>query len=507
MADWSHGYVVEVPYTYGYYKETSPEWIRFSLLTSGKCPPKGNRWRVLELGCGQGFNLCMHAALYPDYEFTGVDINPSHILHAEELVSQSGLKNIRFLEEDFVDLKERIKELGKFHYVILHGIWSWVSKPVRESIIKILDRVLLPGGVVYISYNSMPGWMNGAIIRATLKNVQSSVSPDPEDAVRKGIDILKRLMDVNALVYKAYPNLKNKVETCLKQDTKYLVHEYLHIDHQIWWVQDVVADMSQARLSFACSATLTDNYLMDFLPEDFKRFIREFKNKTLRLFLIDLFLNQAFRRDIFQRGNTADFSSEWANEVVKLRIIMKGDPPKSFKFKIPFGEVEGKRDYYEPLVNALSKEPKTVVELLKISPFKESGIRPLLQALTLLISADIVSFFNEKNEPKYTQKFNRSIVKQATEGKPYGYLGIPLTGLGYGLSQIEMTVLNCIIEKNCSAENLASEALSFLKMRGQSLLKDGKKITDPKEELEEMNKIATDFMNKKYGKLKELKAI
>jgi hypothetical protein len=40
----------------------------------------------------------------------------------------------------------------------LHGIWSWVSEDNRQIILDFIDRKLKPGGVLYLSYNTQPGW-------------------------------------------------------------------------------------------------------------------------------------------------------------------------------------------------------------------------------------------------------------------------------------------------------------------------------------------------------------
>ena len=48
--DWTSGYVAEIDYTYGYYRELAPGLIDFSLLTSGHLPPRRAGMRYLELG-------------------------------------------------------------------------------------------------------------------------------------------------------------------------------------------------------------------------------------------------------------------------------------------------------------------------------------------------------------------------------------------------------------------------------------------------------------------------
>src|SRR5437868_12885639 len=46
-----------------------------------------------------------------------------------------------------------------------HGIFSWVSRAAQDAIVSIVRQRLQPDGVLYISYNSMPGWAPLAPIR------------------------------------------------------------------------------------------------------------------------------------------------------------------------------------------------------------------------------------------------------------------------------------------------------------------------------------------------------
>jgi len=49
-------------------------------------------------------------------------------------------------------------ELPEFDYIGLHGIWSWISDENRSVIVDFVRRKLKVGGVLYISYNTQPGW-------------------------------------------------------------------------------------------------------------------------------------------------------------------------------------------------------------------------------------------------------------------------------------------------------------------------------------------------------------
>ena len=508
MRMWSHGYNVEVPYTYGYYRETSPLWAKWALYLGGKRFLAERNLRVLELGCGQGYNLCLHAAVFPEMEFLGIDFDPSHIAHAQELVRITGLRNIRFFEADFVELKDNWpKEYGVFHYVILHGIWSWISKPIREAVVEILRKVVVPGGVVYLSYNSLPGWLPGMILREVLHSYYKLSEKSALQALEEGFQILKFLEEADALIFRILPNLKGRLEALVKANKNYLVHEYLHETHNLFWVHQVMEELEPAKLQFVASATLTDNYLLSVLPEKVRDFINRFPHPGFRLFLIDLFANQTFRRDLFQKGIVTTSPTDHLRELMRVRFVCKEDPPKEYRFQVGGLEVSGKKEFYEPLMEELNKGERSLEELLRISPFKESGLPPLVQALTFLMSMDLIYMCNDGSNTKYAQGFNQRIVKLASEGAPYRFLASPKVGTGIPVSEMEMIIMSVLHEGPSNPEELATRALQRLKKQNRSLIKEGKPLNNPEEERKYMKELLTGFVNKKLKKLRELQVL
>ena len=139
MSQWSSGYNVDLGYTYGYYRETSPAWLNYVATIKGVACPEGN-WRYLELGCGQGVGLLIYAAMYPDHEFLGIDFNPVHIAHARALSVDAWLTNVRFEEADFVEVaQDWPADWGQFDYITAHGIYTWLAEPVRAGLVGAVD--------------------------------------------------------------------------------------------------------------------------------------------------------------------------------------------------------------------------------------------------------------------------------------------------------------------------------------------------------------------------------
>ena len=87
--DWTAGYVTELEYTYGYYRELCPGLLRLACLSAGIAPPPMKSMNYLELGFGQGLSINIHAAAV-DGEFWGTDFNPTQVAHARAIVEAAG---------------------------------------------------------------------------------------------------------------------------------------------------------------------------------------------------------------------------------------------------------------------------------------------------------------------------------------------------------------------------------------------------------------------------------
>ena len=82
-----HGYFTGAGYTYDAQSEPSPERLAFLALLNRHRPPEvSGPFQLVELGSGQGYNLCLEAANYPQARFLGIDFNAEHIAHARSLI-------------------------------------------------------------------------------------------------------------------------------------------------------------------------------------------------------------------------------------------------------------------------------------------------------------------------------------------------------------------------------------------------------------------------------------
>ncbi|RUT51980.1 hypothetical protein BWK51_01650 [Campylobacter fetus] len=98
----------------------------------GLSPAPAHNARVLEIGCSFGGNLIMSAISNPKSEFIGIDISETQINLGKKLIKDMKIKNLKLMQ---LDISHATQELGKFDYVISHGVYSWVPDDVKNAIL------------------------------------------------------------------------------------------------------------------------------------------------------------------------------------------------------------------------------------------------------------------------------------------------------------------------------------------------------------------------------------
>ena len=118
---------------------------------------------MLELGCGDGANLLPLAYYRPQAEWVGVDGSARHIEQARSRLAQLQLDNLEFLQLDFRQANAQL--MGKFDFIIVHGVFSWVADGVRDALFQLCSDRLSSKGILYLNYNTKPGWNIRGMVR------------------------------------------------------------------------------------------------------------------------------------------------------------------------------------------------------------------------------------------------------------------------------------------------------------------------------------------------------
>lgn len=318
---WNHGYVSSGQYTCGYYPELAPAWLDFAALFRGHASPRprpGAPFRYLELGSGMGYGLCLLAAVHPEGEFLGVDFHPDHVVHARELARRLDLANVHVVEADLLDLATAdpghpLGTPASWDYVVAHGLASWVVPPVRDALLKVAARSLMPGGILYCSYNCNPGWYAGAIFRqvARLEREQGAASGS-HSPFERAIEKLSTLLGESSApmpLGMQQPMLRSLLQRLPAENRDYVQQEYGAAGWEPLWSSDFHRLCSEHKLDHLGTATLSE--LLDhlLLPQLQNTVLRQ-TDPALRECLMDIATGKGFRRDLLVRGRRRLLGSE-----------------------------------------------------------------------------------------------------------------------------------------------------------------------------------------------------
>ncbi len=159
----------QVPYESFAIPETHPDTLGCLAAVLGVDAAPAENCRVLELGAASGGNLVPMAWHLPGSEFVGIELSADQSRRGQEQIAALGLSNCRLIHADIADLDpDPDQGLGRFDYILAHGVYSWVPERVREHILALCGGLLSGRGLAYVSWNVLPGWRQRAMVRDML---------------------------------------------------------------------------------------------------------------------------------------------------------------------------------------------------------------------------------------------------------------------------------------------------------------------------------------------------
>jgi len=508
-AEWSQGYVTDVSYTNSYFRELSPVWLNHVAAMHGARPrPVGEGFTHIDLGCGLGQTSVVLAGCFPQGKFYGVDFNPAHVDTAQHAAAQLGLTNVTFIERAFEELLDA--DLPQFDFITLHGIWSWIGEGARQAVVRFIYAKLKPGGIVYNSYNCLPGWAGDAPIRRLLLELGALHQGDSAARAEKAAKDALELANLKQGYFRAQPGAVDQIAKLPKRQGNYLAHEYLNAAWTTFYSVDVADEMAAAKLTYLGSATLMDNYLELLLGDPAGQHCRKQPTERLRQLAQDFLTGQRFRRDVFVRGHPRLPRPEMVRHLRELCFALPG-PVEDFseKSKVPRGEITFDPKAMEIIRAAAAQGSASLAEMTDAAP-KGKGAADLERtALMLAAVGRLIPTSTPFKPPRAAQQpakvrvlgdINRKLVTLGRQTMTRQHLVSPQTGVSIPLDSIEAVAL-ARLEEGTPTAKLAEVTGEELKSRGIRINKDGEPITDAKEAAARMDEIAGRFVSHQLATL------
>ena len=223
----------DLPYKSMPVEWTAPERLALASLLHGGPRPRLDAYRVLELGCADGSNLIPMAFFRPDGRFVGIDSAGSQIALAGARRASLDLGNIEFIWADFRAAENVVS--GEFDFIIAHGVFSWIPDAARDAMLELCARHLRDDGLVYLNYNTYPGWnVRGMVRRFLLARTRGGVSLHNRALLAQ---------EVAEQLAASIPSSESPFTRLLVKELRfvsehhhsYVAHEYLAEDNHAYW--------------------------------------------------------------------------------------------------------------------------------------------------------------------------------------------------------------------------------------------------------------------------------
>ncbi len=508
MTDWTAGYVADIAYTYGYYLELNPLRAQLAFLNAGLAPPESGVH--CELGFGQGLSTNIHAASSTGTWY-GTDFNPAQAAYARELAQASGA-SAHLTDEAFEDFCQR-SDLPDFDSIGLHGIWSWINDANRAVIVDFVRRKLKVGGVLYISYNTHPGWATFAPMRHLWTEHAKTMSA-PGDGRVKQVDgalaFTEKFLAADPSYAKSNPQVIERTKKVNEQDRSYLAHEYFNRDWQPMHFADMAKWLEPAKLGFACSAHYLDQIDAINLTADQQALLNEISDPMFRQTVRDFVVNQQFRKDYWVKGGRKLNPLEQA-EGFRAQRVMLMQPRADIKPKVTgsIGEATLQDAVYLPILDFLADhKTKTLGQIEDAVKTQGVALAQITQAVMILAGAGHLATVQDKGialkARRQTDKLNAHLIDKARGSPNIAYLASPVTGGGAGMNRFQQLFLLAISEGKERPKDWAQSVWQILQSQGQKIVKEGKTLETPEENLEELKTQADTFAKKMLPILKAL---
>lgn len=506
MTDWTAGYVADIGYTYGYYLELNPQRVKLAFLNAGLVAPEFGT--ACELGFGQGMSANLHAAASIT-QWSGTDFNPAQAGFAQELAAVAGA-DAKLYDQGFDEFAART-DLPEFDYIGLHGIWSWISDANRAVIVDFIQRKLKVGGVLYISYNTQPGWAAMVPMRDLLtehSEVMGATGQGIVPRINAALEFAEKLMATNPSYAKANPLIADRIKQIKGQNRNYVAHEYFNRD----WVPMSFASMAQwlapAKLEFACSANYLDFVeALNLTPEQ-QALLAEIPDVKFRQTVRDFMVNQQFRKDYWVKGARKLNPLEQA-EALRAQGVMltTARADVSLKASGALGESTMQEAVYNPILDVLADhKPRSMGELEQVLKGHNINISQLIQAVLILTGTGALTAVQDESNvsktKKRTSKLNAHLINKSRGSVHISYLASPVTGGGVMVGRFEQLILLALAQGKKQPAEWAQVVWGILAGQGQKLVKDGKTLETAEENLAELILQAQDFAAKKLPILK-----
>lgn len=403
MDDRGQGYPTSLIYHHTLLPQTSPGMLSLIALSQQRLPPRLDRpFRYADLGCGSGLSLLSHAAISPQSTFHGFDYLPDHVALARRMADDAGLNNVSFSEVDFATLAQQAPPTEPYDFIVVHGVWSWVSMENRMHLLQLAERWLAPGGLLYVSYNARPYWNALDPLRRVLRELLTDAAPGDLSSVRQTVSLWLDEQD-NA-------TMREYWEEVSRQSDRYLIHDFASRHADASWPMDVSDALTARGLTFLGEAPMGRNFPVLAHDDAAAEALNKGRERGYGRVATDLASPVAFRMDVFGRGAPKAGAGSIAEAISDWRIYPHSRP----------SGIEPQRALLSPTAEAQLDKLVLPSRLYDALTALDMAPRKALQLLLLALATERLEILPPPahGADDGARRFNGMVAALARQGEP-----------------------------------------------------------------------------------------
>jgi len=472
-------YLKDTPYIWGCYSELNPLYLNYICALNGHRPRDLNQdFTYCELGSGNGVTVTALAELFPQGDFHAVDFNDVHIENSNALLKNTGLQNLGFYETDFNDLQTLPGP--DFDFIVLHGVYSWISAATRENIREFIGKRLKDGGIVYVSYDCLPGWSSIAPLRDMVMAHTAAMPDDSLAKTRAGLDFLEFLKTNKAAFFEDNPTAVTFLDQLKEHPLDYVSHEFFGDTVKPVYFQDVANFMRSIGVIYSGSAIPHLNFVDLAVPQEFHELLKKSGSRIEFETYGDFIRNQRFRRDVFIKSQET-LTEQEQDEILMSIPFGSLCVQEDFKRSVAFGDVALNyvADLFENLIQELCSGAKTVNDLTQLETFAGYGPELILDGIRFLSAGgQIVPFAAATNSVSEADlavnryslggTYNLEILKLRLLAQDAIGLSAPKAGITVEVSMSDALFALCSVE--AERDQVSEWAFQRLLEKGQEMV-------------------------------------
>lgn len=472
------GYITDVVYVDNYYEHLSPVTLNYLAALNGHAPRDLSDFDYCELGCSSGFSLLIHAATHPGGRFTGIDLNPEHVNRARQLADAASLENVSLIAAAVSDELAQ-SDLPSFDFIVMHGLYSWVSEDVRAAIRRFIAVRLKPGGQVLVSYNAQPGCASRQPLRDIMRRFAVPLSENSIERAQLGLSYLRLMLNAQVPFFSLNPELARYAESLFERDLSYVAHEFFNEHWHPLGIDQVAGEMGEVGLQFAGALPLWQNHPEADVPQNLAGLFSAQTGRLAREAHKDFIYNSVFRIDLYVKTVADDSSREARAAALWNMPFCALTPPDTVQLSMQQGNLQLPLNTRESRIvfGMLQDTPRSPAQLAAHPGLKEMSPQSLVDAVCWwVLSGQVrpVAGLAVQAAASTSARSLNQVLLEATMGdtaQPKVWLASPQFGCGFAFDKSEALAL-CAISTT-GATSPAVALCDAMRRSGLTVEEDG----------------------------------